>query len=197
MNIENNVLSILQNIEGNQDLREGLKDTPKRVSKMYNEIFSGYNEDPSKYLERVFTTNDVQSDFNINEDEIKYKDGMVIVKDISFFSHCEHHMVPFYGKIHIGYIPKNKVVGLSKLVRVANAYAKRLQVQERLGKQIADCIYNKLDTLGVIVVIEAVHLCMVMRGVQNSTASTTTSVVRGCFQDIKAREEFMSLIKGN
>lgn len=197
MNIENNVLSILQNIEGNEDLREGLKDTPKRVSKMYSEVFSGYKEEPSKYLERVFNINDVESDFTISNNEIKYKDGMVIVKDISFFSHCEHHMVPFYGKIHIGYVPKNKVVGLSKLVRVANAYAKRLQVQERLGQQIADCIHNKLDTLGVMVVIEAVHLCMVMRGVQNSTASTTTSVVRGCFQDIKAREEFVSLIKGN
>ena len=120
---------------------------------------------------------------------------MVIVKDIEFFSHCEHHMVPFFGKVHIGYIPGKKVVGLSKLCRLVNCYAHRLQVQERLGQQIADSIMKYLEPEGVIVVIEAQHLCMKMRGVKNPSSDTVTSCIRGCFMNNETRQEFLNLIK--
>lgn len=189
MSTETNIESILQNIEGNMRLREGIIETPERVARMYKEVFNGYLIEPSDFLKKTFSK------------EIQYKekkainDGMVIIKDIDFFSHCEHHMVPFYGKVHVGYIPKERVVGLSKIVRVVNGYAHRLQVQERLTEQIANCIFENLDCLGVVVVIEAVHLCMVMRGVKNSTASTTTSSIRGAFEESdKTLNEFYRLI---
>lgn len=189
MSTETNIECILQNIEGNMKLREGIIETPDRVARMYKEVFDGYSVEPSEFLKKTFSK------------EIQYKerkainDGLVIVKDIDFFSHCEHHMVPFYGKVHVGYIPKERVVGLSKIVRVVNGYAHRLQVQERLTEQIANCIFDNLECLGVAVVIEAVHLCMVMRGVKNSTASTTTACIRGAFEESdKTLNEFYRLI---
>lgn len=179
---------IMKNIKSNLKLigedvnREGLLDTPKRVAKMYNEIFGGYAINPEKTLGTTFAATE--------------SNEMVIVKDIQFFSHCEHHMVPFFGKVHIGYIPKDRVVGLSKLVRLTNAYSQRLQIQERLTTQIADTIEKVLNPLGVIVVIEAQHMCMQMRGVKNSTSLTVTSAVRGVLKDEHtAKAEFLSLIR--
>lgn len=189
--IKENVTSILHSIEGEKELREGIVDTPDRVARMYREIFNGYEQDPSAILSKTFATDDVEDSMDIAD---PYGNGIVVVKDISFFSHCEHHMVPFYGKVHIGYIPSKRVVGLSKLGRVVEAYAHRLQVQERLTKQIANVIQKELNPLGVMVVIEAVHLCMVMRGLKNPTASTITSVVRGEFQKESVKNEFLHLI---
>ena len=189
MSTETNIEAILQNIEGNMQLREGLKDTPDRVVRMYKEVFDGYRQKPESFLKKTFDKElEYETDDAINN-------GIVVVKNIDFFSHCEHHLVPFFGKMHVGYIPKNRVVGLSKIVRVVNAYAHRLQVQERLTEQVANCIYKELECEGVIVVANAVHLCMVMRGVKNSSASTTTSCVRGCFSDLTTRNEFMHLLK--
>ncbi len=171
--------------------REGLKDTPMRVARMYNEIFEGYSIEPSELL----LSATFQEDVGIECDGIDYLQGMVIVRDIAFFSHCEHHMVPFHGKVHVGYIPKNKVVGLSKIARVVDAYARRLQIQERLTKQIADCITEALNPQGVMVVVEAEHLCMKMRGIKNPCADTVTSTVRGLFEQAPTRQEFLSLIR--
>lgn len=180
--LKSDVRRVLMDI-GENPAREGLIDTPKRVAKMYNEIFSGYSVDPKAALGTTFEATEC------NE--------MVIVKDIQFFSHCEHHMVPFFGKVHIGYIPQGRVVGLSKLVRLTDAFAHRLQIQERLTTQIADTIDEVLSPLGVIVVIEAQHMCMQMRGVRNQTSSTVTSVVRGVLKDEHtAKAEFLSLING-
>lgn len=165
--------------------REGLVETPMRVAKMYDEIFGGYKEDPKEILSKTFAEDDVVDNI--------YDKGMVIVKDIDFYSHCEHHMVPFLGKVSIGYIPDKKVIGLSKLCRIVNCFAHRLQIQERLNKQIADAITEYLQPKGVIVIIEAQHLCMKMRGVKNATATTTTSVVRGLFTDSTVRAEFLQL----
>lgn len=186
--IELNFNYILKEIENNNVLREGIIDSPKRVAKMYTEIFDGYNIQPEYFLKKTF-------DKELDGEDVNIQNGMVIVKDIDFFSHCEHHLVPFFGKVHIGYIPKNRVVGLSKLVRVVNAYAHRLQVQERLTEQIADIINKELETEGVMVVIEAIHLCMVMRGVKNPSAKTITSCVRGVFENFQTRNEFLHLIK--
>lgn len=173
--------------------REGLIDTPKRVAKMYEEIFGGYKIDAHELLERTFA-----EDAGIEEvkaDGINYLQGMVIVRDIKFYSHCEHHMVPFFGKVHVGYIPNNKVVGISKIARVVDAYARRLQIQERLTKQIADTIQEVLDPQGVMVVVEAEHLCMKMRGIKNPCADTVTSTVRGLFEQAPTRQEFLQLIR--
>lgn len=162
--------------------REGLKDTPLRVAKMYEEIFAGYYQNADDILTTTFDEN---------------HDEMVIVTDIPFYSHCEHHMVPFFGKAHVAYIPKGKVVGLSKIARLVDMYARRLQIQERLTQQIADTLQNKLEPLGVMVVIEAEHLCMSMRGVKKPGTKTITSAIRGVFKDNQnnARSEFLSLIK--
>ncbi len=162
--------------------REGLKDTPARIARMYEEIFAGLNEDPKELLEIYF------------QDE-KHEE-LVLVKDIPFYSMCEHHLVPFWGKAHVGYIPKGgKLTGLSKLARVVDVISKRPQLQERLTSTIADTIVSKLSPYGVIVVIEAEHMCMTMRGIKKPGAKTLTSVVRGIFQkDVKARAEAMSLI---
>ncbi|MDR3289148.1 MAG: GTP cyclohydrolase I FolE [Peptococcaceae bacterium] len=180
--IENAVKLILEAI-GEDPAREGLKDTPKRVAKMYEEIFSGLREDPSRYL-------DVQ--FNAEHEE------MVIVKDIPLYSMCEHHLVPFYGQAHVAYIPrKGKVTGLSKIVRVVDGYARRPQLQERLTSQIADSIMTALKPLGVLVVIEAEHMCMTMRGVKKPGSQTLTSAVRGVFSSSSAtRSEGFALIHG-
>jgi GTP cyclohydrolase I len=181
--IECNIDSLLKQIEGQNADREGLKETPKRVSKMYEEIFSGYNQNPKE----LFTTfkNEYWDPNNIHKSE------MVIVKDIEFYSHCEHHMVPFFGKISVGYIPKEKVIGISKIARVIHVFAKRLQIQERLVHQIADCIEENLDPLGVMVVCTANHLCMRMRGVKNSTAETTTSAYEEFLQQLKHELSFL------
>lgn len=162
--------------------REGLQDTPKRVAKMYTEIFKGYTQDPIAVLGTVFKEEDHQE--------------LVLVRDIPFFSHCEHHMVPFHGIVHVAYIPNGTIVGLSKIARLVEVFARRLQVQERLTSQIADTIQQVLNPLGVAVVINAQHMCMTMRGVQKPGSSTTTSALRGVFRnDGRAREEFYALLK--
>ncbi|AEE96356.1 GTP cyclohydrolase I FolE [Mahella australiensis] len=168
---------------GEDPEREGLKDTPKRVARMYAELFSGIEENPRKYLEVWF-----------NEDH----EEMVLVKDIPFYSMCEHHFLPFVGKAHVAYIPtKGKVTGLSKLARVVESVARRPQLQERLTSQIADILMECLDPQGVVVVIEAEHMCMSMRGVKKPGTTTVTSAVRGIFRrDAKSRAEAFALIKG-
>lgn len=176
-NIEIYVEKILREI-GENEKRNGLIETPKRVSKMYSEIFSGYKTDMSN-ISKTF-------------DAEGYA-GFVIVKDIDFFSTCEHHMVPFFGKIHIGYIPNDKIIGLSKFGRIVEAYSRRLQVQERLTDEIANYIENVLKPKGVIVVIEAVHFCMVMRGIQKINSRTVTSVKKGTITN-EEYTEFFNLI---
>ena len=164
--------------------REGLAETPARVARAYEEVFAGLREDPKIHLEKSFSENHRE---------------LVLVRDILIYSTCEHHLVPFYGVAHIGYIPgaDGKVTGLSKLARLADMYAKRPQVQERLTAQIADAIVEKLDASAVIVVIECEHLCMAMRGIRKPGATTTTSAVRGGFQNNAAsRAEVLSLIRG-
>ena len=178
--IEKAVREILIAIGEDPD-REGLRDTPKRVAKMYEEVLSGYNDSPENHLV-LFTE--------------KY-DEMIIVKDIPVYSMCEHHMLPFFGKAHVAYIPgDNKVTGLSKLARIVDVYAKRLQLQERMTEQIADAIMEKLKAKGVMVVIEAQHLCMIMRGVKKPGSYTVTSAVKGVMRKEPTRMEALFLIKG-
>lgn len=179
--IEKAVREILYAI-GEDPNREGLLDTPKRMARMYEEIFSGLNEDPKKHLEVYFQ-------------EEQYEE-LVLIKDISFYSVCEHHLVPFYGKAHVGYLPKGgRLTGLSKLARVVDSVSKRPQLQERLTSSIADSIVEKLDPYGVIVVVEAEHMCMTMRGVKKPGSKTITSAVRGTFAtDSKSRAEVLSMI---
>ncbi len=187
---------LLANIDGEDVNREGLLETPKRVAKMHEELFAGYKMDPKEILSKRF---DVDITYDESEPMMTniYKNGLVIVKDIQFFSQCEHHMVPFYGKAHIAYIPKDKVVGLSKLARLTECYARRLQVQERMTNQIKTAIEENLDPLGVMVVIEAEHMCMVMRGIKKIGAKTITSSMSGVFTENDAlRAETMSLLKG-
>lgn len=162
--------------------REGLKDTPKRVVKSYEELFSGYNLDPVEILKRTFS-------------ETEGYDEMVVLRDIRIESYCEHHMLPIIGKAHIAYIPTHRVVGISKLARVADIYSKRLQIQEKLTAQIANAINTTLQPKGVAVVIEAVHQCMSTRGVHKPGTIMQTSHMLGVFRDDKrTREEFMHLI---
>jgi GTP cyclohydrolase I len=172
--------SILQLI-GEDTEREGLLKTPMRVAKAMQILTRGYTQDPHKVLTDALF-------------EEKYNQ-MVIVKDIDFFSMCEHHMIPFYGKAHIAYIPNGYITGLSKIARVVDIYSHRLQVQERLTQQIKDCIQQTLKPLGVMVVIEAKHMCMQMRGVEKQNAITTTSDFSGAFNQAKTREEFMNLLR--
>ena len=169
---------------GEDPKRDGIKDTPRRVAKMYAELFKGLEKDPTKEIS-VFH----------NEDH----EEMIMVKDIPFYSICEHHFVPFFGKAHLAYIPvKGRVTGLSKLVRVLEAYARRPQVQERLTSQVADALMKKLKPQGVMVVIEAEHLCMSMRGVKKPGSLTVTSAVRGTFRkNATTRAEAMALINGS
>lgn len=178
--IEEAVRMILEGIGEDPD-REGLQDTPARVARMYAEIFCGLNQDPKQHLKVQFA-----------EDH----EEMVLVKDIPVYSMCEHHLVPFYGKAHVAYIPKGgKVTGLSKLARVVEGYAKRPQLQERLTSQIADSIMEMMNPRGVLVVIEAEHMCMTMRGVKKAGSMTLTSAVRGIFKSSQAtRAEAFSLI---
>lgn len=172
------ILDILgENVE-----REGLLKTPERVAKAMQFFMQGYGQDPDEILRSAMFTEDYRQ--------------MVIVKDIDFYSMCEHHMLPFFGKAHVAYIPNKKITGLSKIARVVEVFARRLQVQERLTTQIKESIQKNLDPMGVIVVIEAQHLCMQMRGVQKQHSITTTSDFTGVFQQAKTREEFLNLIKG-
>ncbi len=182
--IANAVREILLAVGEDPD-REGLLETPDRVARMYREVLSGIHQQPKEHLYKQFTTDNKHGE-------------LVLVKDIAIYSMCEHHMLPFYGKAHIAYIPKDgRITGLSKLARMADGYARRLQVQERLTTQIADAVMDVLDPYGVLVVIEAEHMCMTMRGVQKPGSLTVTSAVRGNFEkDVKARAEAMSLIVG-
>jgi GTP cyclohydrolase I len=166
---------------GEDPSRDGLKKTPQRVVESLEYLTSGYKEDASEVLRSALF-------------DVDYQD-MVIVRDIEIYSLCEHHMLPFYGRAHIGYIPRNKVVGLSKLPRVVDIFARRLQVQERLTHQISSAIQEHLNPLGVGVVIEAFHLCMMMRGVGKQNSFTMTSSMLGNFQNLETRNEFLSLIR--
>lgn len=173
--------NILELLGENAD-REGLQRTPSRVAKSMQFLLQGYEQDPEEILRSAMFKEDYRQ--------------MVIVKDIEIYSMCEHHMLPFIGKAHIGYIPNGYITGLSKIARVVDAYARRLQVQERLTTQIKECIQNTLNPLGVAVVIEAQHLCMQMRGVQKQNSTTTTSDFTGAFERVATREEFIRLIRG-
>jgi GTP cyclohydrolase IA len=167
---------------GEDPTREGLRDTPKRVEKAYKFLTSGYNADIDKVLNNAL--------FSVDYSE------MVIVKDIDFYSLCEHHLLPFFGKCHVAYIPTTKVIGLSKIPRIVDVFARRLQVQERLTKQIADTIQDKIAPLGVAVVVEATHLCMSMRGVEKQNSFAVTSAMQGAFRNnARTRMEFLELIK--
>jgi GTP cyclohydrolase I len=170
---------ILKEIGEDPD-REGLQKTPERVAKAMQFLTHGYDLDPSEILRSAMFTEEYRQ--------------MVIVKDIELYSLCEHHLLPFFGKAHVAYIPDGRIVGLSKIPRIVDAFARRLQVQERLTTQIRDCIEENLKPLGVAVVIEASHLCMQMRGVQKQNSSTTTSAFTGEFLKEKTRAEFISLI---
>jgi GTP cyclohydrolase I len=166
---------------GEDPSRQGLLATPDRVEKSMAFLTKGYGEDPSEILRGALFDEDY--------------DEMVIVKDIEIFSLCEHHMLPFFGKVHVAYIPKGKVIGLSKIPRLVEVFARRLQVQERLTRQIADAIQNAIQPLGVGVVIEARHLCMMMRGIEKQHSSTVTSAMVGCFHQKETRLEFLSLLR--
>ena len=166
---------------GEDPAREGLKNTPDRVARMYTELLSGYEMDPMRIINGAL--------FNINYDE------MVLVRDIEFYSMCEHHMLPFIGRAHVAYIPAGKVIGLSKIPRLVDMYARRLQVQERMTRQIADLIQTTLEPQGVAVVIEAMHLCSMMRGVKKHDARMTTSAMHGAFRaNLATRQEFLDNI---
>jgi GTP cyclohydrolase IA len=167
---------------GDDPDREGLRDTPQRVVDAYRDWFSGYQIDPAAYLRRTF-------------EEVAGYDEMIVLRDISFESHCEHHIAPMIGRVHIGYLPANKVVGISKLARVVDGYARRLQVQEKLTAQIADCIADVLKPRGVGVVVDAAHECMTTRGVHKRSVSMVTSRMIGSFRsDARTRSEFLTFI---
>ena len=171
------------NLVGEDKTRKGLLKTPERASKAMKFLTEGYEKDPKQILQSAM----FEEDYN----------EMVIVKDIELYSLCEHHLLPFFGKAHIAYIPNGYIVGLSKLPRIVDVFSRRLQVQERLTQQIFDCINNTLHPKGVAVVIEASHMCMMMRGVQKQNSTTTTSGFRGGFKDTETRNEFLNLIKSN
>ena len=166
---------------GEDPERDGLLATPKRVEKSLAFLTKGYHEDPNEILRGAL--------FDVDYDE------MVIVKDVEMFSLCEHHMLPFFGKVHVAYIPKGKVIGLSKIARLVEVFARRLQVQERMTRQIADAIQEAIEPHGVGVVIEARHLCMMMRGIEKQNSSTVTSAMVGCFREKETRSEFHSLVR--
>ena len=166
---------------GEDPHREGLKNTPDRVARMYTELLSGYAEEPARIINNAL--------FHVNYDE------MVLVRDIEFYSLCEHHMLPFLGRAHVAYIPASIVIGLSKIPRIVDMYARRLQIQERMTRQIADFIQETLQPQGVAVVVEAVHLCSMMRGVKKHDARMTTSAMHGSFRaNIATRQEFLDNI---
>lgn len=168
---------------GEDPSRDGLIATPARVEKSMAFLTKGYNEDPTQILHGAL--------FDVDYDE------MVIVKDVEMFSLCEHHMLPFFGKVHVAYIPESKVIGLSKIPRLVEVFARRLQVQERLTRQIADAIQEAIRPQGVGVIVEARHLCMMMRGIEKQHSSTVTSAMVGCFRQKETRAEFLSLVRAN
>jgi GTP cyclohydrolase I len=175
--IESATVGVLQAV-GEDPSREGLLKTPHRVAKMYDELLSGYRTDPARLI------NDALFDVDYND--------MVIVKNIEFHSLCEHHMLPFFGRVHVAYIPNGKVVGLSKIPRIVDMFSRRLQVQERMTRQIADFINEVLEPQGVAVVAEGVHMCSMMRGVKKADSSMTTSAMLGAFRDSTTRGEFLA-----
>jgi GTP cyclohydrolase I len=167
---------------GDDPAREGLQETPARVARAYEDWFSGYNVDPEEYLQRTF-------------EEVEGYDDMIVLRDIRFESHCEHHLAPIIGRVHVGYLPRNKVVGISKLARVVETFARRLQVQEKMNAQIANCIQKVLEPKGVAVVIEAAHQCMTTRGVHKPGVTMVTSTMHGEFRkNPLTRREFLSVI---
>jgi GTP cyclohydrolase I len=166
---------------GEDAAREGLLKTPDRVAKAMQFLTKGYRENPEEILKKALFREDYRQ--------------MVIVKDIDFYSLCEHHMLPFWGKAHVAYIPNGHITGLSKIARVVDVFARRLQVQERMTLEIKECIQNTLNPLGVMVVIEAQHMCMQMRGVEKQNSTTTTSDFTGVFNQAKTREEFINLVR--
>jgi len=178
--IKSAISTILAAVGENPD-RDGLKRTPERVARMYGELLAGYHTDPLKVVnDAIF--------------EVKY-DEMVVVRDIEFYSLCEHHLLPFMGHVHVAYIPKGRVVGLSKIPRIVDIFARRLQVQERMTRQIADLIQELIQPMGVAVVVEGLHLCMMMRGVQKHSARMTTSAMHGAFRtNLATRQEFLENI---
>lgn len=176
-NYYRNIIELL----GEDTNREGLLKTPMRVAKAMQFMTSGYKEDPESIIKSAMFHEEYHQ--------------MVIVKDIDFYSMCEHHMLPFFGKAHVAYIPRKHITGLSKIARVVDVFARRLQIQERFTTQIKECIQNTLNPLGVMVVVEAQHMCMQMRGVQKQHSITTTSDFTGAFEAEKTREEFINLIK--
>lgn len=178
--VEEAVRLLLEGI-GEEPEREGLKETPKRVARMYEELFAGMDASAKEHLSKVFAASE---------------SGMVIERDIPFYSVCEHHMLPFYGKVHIAYLPEGKVVGISKLARTVEVFARRLQIQERLTGQIADAIMESLQPAGVLVMAEAEHMCMTMRGIKKPGSKTVTISTRGCAEgDSELKQEFFSLIQ--
>lgn len=178
--IEESIKTLLEEI-GEDTKRDGLKRTPHRVAKAYEFLTQGYHKSVEEVLNNAI--------FNEKYDE------MVIVKDIDFYSMCEHHLLPFYGKVHIAYIPNGKIVGLSKIPRIVDVFSRRLQVQERMTQEIADTVDKYLEPIGVAVVAEAYHMCMMMRGVQKQNSITTTSAMHGIFKDdARTRSEFLNLI---
>ena len=180
-NLASNIKSILSEIGENTE-RDGLLKTPERVAKSMEFLTNGYYKNPSEILKSAMFAEDYSQ--------------MVLVKDIELYSLCEHHMLPFFGKAHVAYIPNGNIVGLSKIPRIVDVFARRLQVQERLTDEIKDCLQDTLNPIGVAVVIEAQHLCMQMRGVEKQHSSTTTSAFSGIFMsDEKTRSEFINLIK--
>lgn len=177
--LADNYRNIIENL-GEDANREGLEKTPERVAKAMQFLTHGYGLDPLEILKSALFTEDHKQ--------------MIVVKDIEVYSMCEHHMLPFFGKAHMAYIPNGKIVGLSKIPRIVDAYARRMQVQERLTDQIKNCIQEALNPLGVAVVIEAQHMCMQMRGIQKQNSVTTTSSFTGAFEKDKTRKEFISLV---
>ncbi len=168
---------------GEDPTREGLLDTPRRVAEAYGDWFSGYRDDPRAYLERTF-------------EEVAGYDEMIVLRDIEYESHCEHHMAPIIGKVHVGYLPDGKVVGISKLARVVEVYARRFQVQEKMTAQIADVIQDVLQPMGVGIVVEGAHECMTTRGIHKRGVSMVTSRMRGTFHDdARTRAEFLRFIE--
>lgn len=178
--IEQAVTLLLEGI-GEDVNREGLKDTPNRIARMYEEIYKGMDEDVAEHLSKTFS---------VASNEI------VVVKDITFYSTCEHHLMPFYGKVHIAYLPDGKVVGLSKLARTVEVYARRPQIQEQMTTQIAEAIMEHLKPQGVMVMVEAEHLCMTMRGVEKPGSQTVTMATKGCFQtDSRLQQYFFEMVR--
>ncbi len=177
--LADNYRKIIEDL-GEDVSREGLEKTPERVAKAMQYLTHGYELDPLEILKSAMFTEDHRQ--------------MIVVKDIEVYSMCEHHMLPFFGKAHVAYIPNGKIVGLSKIPRIVDAFARRMQVQERLTDQIKDCIQEALEPLGVAVVIEAQHMCMQMRGIQKQNSVTTTSSFTGAFEKDKTRKEFINLI---